>query len=236
MDMSRQTDRLAKQMLRDSAALRRQQQQAVLEAAVLRRREHEAAVAAERAAAVRRQAIRDDERGEVRVTANLRSHWLWPDVVSAVAKAAGTDQPELYWDKDHHMLGSLYLAGRFSKGLGGLKYEGKVWLAVAGAWQEVKPRSARVLSIRLSAAYVRLAERTTALQALRHERAQREALQAENTRQLHDAAVEAARRAIKVRREAESLEHVVVQTICLGCGAPPSPRGQRCRFCGTAAA
>lgn len=49
------------------------------------------------------------------------------------------------------------------------------------------------------------------------------------------AKVEVAREAIRVQREAEVLEKVVVQTDCAHCGAPPAPRGQPCRYCGTVA-
>jgi len=47
--------------------------------------------------------------------------------------------------------------------------------------------------------------------------------------------LEAARRAIQVRRQAEQAEGVVAATECANCGAPPPARGQPCRYCGTVA-
>jgi hypothetical protein len=47
--------------------------------------------------------------------------------------------------------------------------------------------------------------------------------------------LEAARRAIQVRRQAERMEGVVTVTECAHCGAPPAARGTACRYCGTVA-
>jgi hypothetical protein len=47
--------------------------------------------------------------------------------------------------------------------------------------------------------------------------------------------VEQARRQIRVNRTAGQLEGVVSVTECPHCGAPPSPSGQVCRYCGTVA-